>query len=126
MNACGFFTTTLHPGTIHILSLATSLVLDASIGVSLGAAVEWTSTEREGISNEIGFGAEVELTSVVREGVSGVNLGAEVEFASVVREEVAAEVDLGAEVELTSVEAVGVDVQCGPSVVKKTGNNLPH
>ena len=111
-----FLTTTLHPGTIHVLSLATSLV---------GAEVELTSVEREGVA-EVGLGAEVELTSVVREGVAAeVGLGAEVELTSVVREGVAAEVGLGAEVELTSswgLEAVGVDVQCGPSAVKKSEN----
>ena len=124
-----FLTTTLHPGTIHVLSLATSLV---------GAEVELTSVEREGVA-EVGSGAEVELTSIVREGVAEVGLGAEVELTSVVREGVA-ELGLGAEVELTSgvregvtevgsgaeveltlglrFEAAGVDVHCGPSAVK--------
>ena len=131
-----FLTTTLHPGTIHVLSLATSLVgaeveltsveREGVAEVGLGAEVELTSVVREGVAAEVGLGAEVELTSVVREGVATeVGLGAEVELTSVVREGVAAEVDLGAEVELTSswgLEAVGVDVQCGPSAVKKSEN----
>ena len=102
-------TTTLHPGTIHVLSLATTLVLDESVGSGSVTAVAWTSVVRGGVTAKVGLEAEVELTSTDREGISD-------------------KVGLGAEGGLTSVSedfevmAVGVDVQCGPSAVRETGN----
>ena len=44
-----FLTTTLHPGTIQILSLATCLVVDASVEVGLVAGIG-SSLESDGVS----------------------------------------------------------------------------
>ena len=96
-------TTTLHPGTIHILSLATCLVVDALVEVGSVVNISSTSEDLDWVS-EACLGGDAGLKSVEIEGVSGAGLEVEVGSTSVVRQGVG----LGAKAGLVSVKSSGV------------------